>query len=78
VLIALAPQREHKEYSPAIAGLSNGTKAAFLFRISRAGNYGKRRGEQAFNQCNGKPVLLALSLPRSQSKPWNGKNMITD
>src|SRR5207302_415735 len=59
VLIALAPQREHKEYSPAVASLSHRAYAAFLLRISRAWNDGKGPGEQAFNQCNGKPVLLA-------------------
>jgi len=60
VLIVLAPQREHKKYSPASATLSHSAKAALLLRISRAGNDGKRPHELAFNQCNGKPVLLAL------------------
>jgi hypothetical protein len=60
VLIALAPQREDKEYSPTVASLSHSAKAAFILRIGRAGKNGKRPGEQAFNQCNGKPVLLAL------------------
>jgi hypothetical protein len=60
MLIVLAPQREYKEYSPAVARLSHSAKAAFLLRISRAGNDGKGPGEQAFNQCSGKPVLLAL------------------
>src|SRR5579863_1550929 len=60
LLIILASQGEHKKYFPAIASLSHSAKAAFLSRISRAGNDGKRPGEQAFNQCSGKPVLLAL------------------
>ena len=60
VLIALAPQREHKKYSPATASLSHSAKATFLSRTGRAGNGSKGPGEQAFNQCNGKPVLLAL------------------
>ena len=64
LLIALAPQREHKKYPAAIASLSHRAKAAFLSPISGAGNDGKRPGEQAFNQCNGKPVLLTLgSVP---------------
>ncbi|MFZ0440932.1 MAG: hypothetical protein WAL76_22605, partial [Candidatus Sulfotelmatobacter sp.] len=62
--IAIAPQREHKEYSPAIASLSHSAKAALLLRSSRAGNDGKRPGEQALNQCSGEPMLLALgSVP---------------
>src|SRR6266481_2237625 len=32
VLIALAPQREHKKYSPATASLSHSAKATFLSR----------------------------------------------
>jgi len=59
VFVVLA-QCEHEKYSPAIAGLAHGAKAAFPSRIGRAGNDGKGSGEQAFNQRSGKPVLLAL------------------
>jgi hypothetical protein len=50
----------NKKYFPAVASSSYSAKAAFLSRASRAGNDGKRPGEQAFNQRNGKPMLLAL------------------
>jgi hypothetical protein len=60
-LIALAQHREDQKYFPTAAGLSHRAKPAFHLRISGAGNDGNRPGEQAFNQFNGKPVLLALS-----------------
>jgi hypothetical protein len=64
LLIALTPQRKHKKYPAATASLSHSAKSTFLSRISGAGNDGKRPGEQAFNHCNGKPVLLTLgSVP---------------
>src|SRR4029077_16874182 len=55
LLIALASQREHKKHFPAVATLPYSAKAVFLSRLSLAGEDGKRVGEQAFNQCNGKP-----------------------
>jgi hypothetical protein len=79
LLIAPAPQREHKKYFSPTAGCPTAQKRLSFRESASLGTMARGRANKLSSSAMESPCFSHLALlPRSQSKPSNCKTMITD